>query len=124
MTNITIERQGINDEALDAELRAALGNLVTGISSGPYGVIVHLDDQVTSAETNQARRMVENHDPEVLTPRQQAAQQRQQKLVQMRGARTEDLDPADYSGETPSIQALAERIAWLEQEILDLRGGS
>jgi len=54
---------------------------------------------------------------------EEAEQERQQKLDTLRSARNADLDPADYSGEDALIQTLAERIAWLEQEVLDLRGG-
>lgn len=52
-----------------------------------------------------------------------AEQQRQQKLVDLRSGISADLDPTDYSGENALIQALAERIAWLEQEVINLGGG-
>jgi hypothetical protein len=122
--DITIARNDVNDEGLNEEVRAAFGNLTSGISTGPYGVIVHLDDRVTPAQIAQAKAIVENHDPAVLSPRQQAEAQRQQRLASLRTGRGAELDPATYSGEAAPIQTLADKIAWLEQEVLDLRGGS
>ena len=123
MQTITIARNDINDEALDAEVRAAFGTLTSGISTGPYGVMVHLDDRATPAQIAQAQTLVENHDPAVLTSEQEAEQQRQQRLASLRTSRGEALDPANYSGEAAPIQTLADKLAWLEQEVLDLRGG-
>ena len=121
MQNITIERWDVNIAALDAELRAALGELVSGISTGPYGVQVHLSDDVTPASIQQARQIITSHDPKILTPKQQARQQRQQKLSQARQNNTAEIDLSNYSGQSSDIQALAQKIAWLEQEIHDLR---
>ena len=123
MQNITIARNDVNDAALTEEVRAALGERVSGISTGPYGVIVHLDDRATPAQIAQVQTIVEAHNPAVRTPDQQADQQRQQRLASLRGGRGEALDPADYNGEAALIQSLADKIAWLEQEVLDLRGG-
>lgn len=123
MQNLTFTQREINAELLSAELQAALSSMTSGVSSGPYGVIVHLNDNATAEQIAQARAIVENHDPAVLTPRQEAEQQRQQKLAEMRSSISADLDPADYDGENALIQALAERIAWLEQEVIALGGG-
>jgi hypothetical protein len=73
MQNITIERWDINIEALDAELRAELGEQVSGISTGPYGVIVHCVDTITPAQIAQVEQIVLDHDPSILTPEQIAA---------------------------------------------------
>lgn len=121
MKTMIFERFEINEESLAADLQAALGTLTSGVSSGPSGVIVYLDDNTTPQQMAEARRIVENHDPAALTPRQQAEQLRQQKLTSLRQSRSTDLDPANYNGELESIQVLAEKIAWLEQEVLDLR---
>ena len=124
MQDIRIARNNVNIEALAAELQAALGNLSRGMSTGPYGVVVHLDDRATAQQIAQAQTIVENHDPTVLTPEQQARQQRQQRLDDLRDARGGDLDLADYNGQDAAIQTLAQKLAWLEQEVIDLRGGS
>ena len=124
MQDITIARNNVNVEALDAELQAALGNLSRGVSTGPYGVMVHLDDRATEAQIAQVQAIVEDHDPSVLTPEQQARQQRQARLETLRQTRGEALDPADYGGQDAPIQTLAQKLAWLEQEVIDLRGGS
>jgi hypothetical protein len=72
MQNIRMERSGINVEALDAEVRVEFGERAFGISTGPYGVIVHLSDDATPQQINRARQIVQNHDPSVLTAEQQA----------------------------------------------------
>lgn len=49
-------------------------------------------------------------------------QARQQKLLNARRDwQGDDLDPSGYQG-SPSLLALAQKIAWLEQEIQELRG--
>ena len=46
----------------------------------------------------------------------------QQKLTAARrDYQGNELDPADYAGESALLQALARKIAWLEQEIASLR---
>lgn len=77
MPHITIERtDAINTEALDAELRQAFGPLVNGISRRPGSVIVHLHKGADSDDMALARRIVADHDPNRLTPHQQAALRR------------------------------------------------
>ena len=50
-----------------------------------------------------------------------ARQQRQQKLDSLRQSNGSDLDLAKFAGQSP-LDELARKIAWLEQEIRDLRG--
>jgi hypothetical protein len=73
MQNILVEKYNVNTDALDAVLRAAFGEQVFGISTGPHGVIVHLADDVTPAQIAQAEQIVIDHDPSILTPEQIAA---------------------------------------------------
>lgn len=58
----------------------------------------------------------------ILTPAQQAELDRQAKLGQARvDYQGDDLDVSGYGAEKATVQRLAEKIAWLEQEVLDLR---
>jgi hypothetical protein len=122
MQDITIAQKPVNIEALDADLRAALGSTVAGISTGPYGVEVHLSDDATPTQLNQARSIVQAHDATKLSAQQQAEVQREAQLEQARQDNATSLNVSDYSGQNALIQKLAQKIAWLEQEIADLRG--
>ena len=122
MKDITIERTTVNIDALDAELCTALGAVTTGFSLGGGRVIVHLLDSATSQQESLARQIVLTHDPNRLTPEQQANELRKTKLEQARrdfGAA--EIDLALYSAQTPPVQQLAQKIAWLEREITDIR---
>ncbi len=124
MKDILVTKNAVNLEALDADLKTALGSIVTGVSTGPYGVQVHFTDAVTAAQENQARSIVQSHDPEKLTPNQQSALNHTTKLNQARadyGATA--LDLAALKGQPSFIQQMAQKIAWLELEIKELRGG-
>jgi hypothetical protein len=124
MQHITIQREDINIKALDAELRGALGEVVHGISTGPQGVTVHLSDAATANDLAQAESIAANHDPSVLTADQQDEIARQQELAAARDANVEPIDPAIAKGQDAVIQLLVQKIAWLEQEIADLRIGA
>lgn len=122
MKDITIERSTVNIDGLDAELRAALGAITTGFSLGGGKVTVHLLDAATPQQEAQARQIVLAHDSARLTPEQQAEALRKTRLDQARrdyGATEIDLAP--YATQGPMIQQLAQKIAWLEREIADLR---
>jgi hypothetical protein len=122
MKDITIERSAVNIDALDAELRAALGAATSGYSIGGGKVIVHLLDSATPQQEALARQVVATHDAARLTQQQQQEAERQSRLAQSRrdfGAMEIDLAP--YGTQPPTIQQLAQKIAWLEREITDLR---
>lgn len=124
MKDIAFERRNVNVEALHADLVAVLGSMSNGVSTGPFGVIVHLNDQVTPAQITQVRTIVESHDPSRLTAKQQAEIDRKTKLDQARqDYRGGEIDLSTYSGQNAIIQKLAQKILWLEREIADLRGG-
>jgi hypothetical protein len=127
MNQRTYTLNGTNRQALDMQLSEALGLAYGGFAEHvtPDGVVVtvNLDSAPTQAVVNQLNSVMANHDPAVLTPRQEAEQRRQEKLEDLRSGISTDLDPADYSGENALIQTLAERIAWLEQEVIALGGG-
>lgn len=113
MQNVNIDRVKVNPAGLDAELRAALGAVVKGISVSGGQVIVHLDDGATQAQIDQARGVVDAHDESRLTPAQQA----QLDLEAEREGYALPLDPLVIS-----LEDLARRMAWLEKEVRAARG--
>jgi hypothetical protein len=124
MITITIQRGAVNIEALDAEVRAALGALTSGIGITLNGVQVYLVDTATPAQIAQARALLQAHDPARQTPAQQAAAARKAKLDGLRqDVGNNDLDLTPYNGQAAVIRVLAQKIAWLEQEIAALRAG-
>jgi hypothetical protein len=124
MQEITIQRSTINPEALDAELRTALGTTTSGFSTRRGAVIVHLMDDATPEQISQAQSIVEAHDPAQLTSDQQARAADQTRLAQLRSADGDVLDPADFSSETALLQQLAHKVALLEAELRDRCGSA
>jgi hypothetical protein len=124
MQHITIQRETVNIEALDAQLRDALGEVVHGISTGPKGVTAHLNDTATANDLAQAESIVTAHDPSVLTADQQNEIARQHQLAASRDANVEPIDPAIAKDQDAVIRLLVQKVAWLEQEIADLRIGA
>ena len=122
MKEITIERSAVNIEALDADLRAALGSATSGFSIGGGKVVVYLLDTANKQEEEQARLLVLTHDPARLTPQQQARLLREAKLDQARREwGSAELDLTVYTGQGPVIQQLAQKIIFLEREIAAIR---
>ncbi len=121
--DIEINPRGeINTEALDATLRAALGAAFLGLTVGGGKLVLHLTDDAPVSAVEQARGLVMAHDPAQLSPRQQAEKQRQARLQQAREQyRGELLDPLVFEQTNPQLGLLARKIAWLEQELNDLR---
>jgi hypothetical protein len=116
--NINIELKSVNLEALDADLRAALGAKISGVSYQRGVLTLHLLDSASEVEQASARAIVATHDPARLSTGQQAQ-------VRLKQSRLENRDnPLSldaFNSQLPLIRALAAKIAWLEQEILDLR---
>jgi hypothetical protein len=121
MPDIIIDRAVINLTLLDAELRAALGKAMTGISTRAGVVIVHLAKTATGDHETQAKLLVQAHNATALTPEQQTQKTRVERLQTDRARFTAPLNPSDFTA-NPVLQTLATRIAWLEQELRDLRG--
>ncbi|MBZ0302594.1 MAG: hypothetical protein K8J31_22805 [Anaerolineae bacterium] len=118
---------GLNREALNAQLGAALGVVYVGFADRDTRegliVTVNLTGAATQADIDRLNDLMADHDPRQLTPTQQARQLREQKLAEARrDYKGVDLDPADFMSENASIQTLAAKVAWLEQEIAALRG--
>ena len=113
MQEIAVNLSTVNIEGLDAALRAALGAKALGVSVRHGAVALLLTDDARAADVAQARSIAAAHDPNALTP----AQKERQALLTLRAANSTPLDPAAYAGESALIQALADKIAWLEREI-------
>jgi hypothetical protein len=124
MIDITIVRASVNVEALDEQLRATLGGIVSGFSLANGQVTLHLFDKATPAQIESARSIAINHDPAALSPSQQVALIRRQKLDQARrDYGVSEIDPALFAA-NPLLQSLAQKIVWLEREINILRANS
>jgi hypothetical protein len=121
MNDIIISRDTVNLEALDADLRAALGDGVSGVSFARGVVTVHLTDKAAADASDTARQIVINHDPAHLTLAQQKALEQAARLDAARKANIGDLDTGQFTD--PLLAELAQKIAWLEQEIIALRSG-
>lgn len=112
--------KAVNVEALDAMLREALGQLVTGVSVGGGRVAVHLmlNDP---ALVKRATDIVEAHDPYLLTESQQKQVDERQTLFEMRKRDASLPDPDSISD--PVVLALLRKLALLEAEVAALRSG-
>jgi hypothetical protein len=120
MRDVWIERSDVNIELLDAQLRAAGRDLFYGFSAQRGGVTLYMSDDITTEQRGQLLEIARAHDATQLTPQQQADLVRDKVLEQ--GRADEVLDMTQYAASTPEIQALAQKIVWLEQELRDLRG--
>jgi len=121
MMTVTMQRTAINMEVLDEAIRQSVGS--AGITWDGEEVTVYLADDATPAQVTQARRIVDQHDPSRLSTRQQAALERKERLETLRADNAEFIDESAYTDESETVQKLAHRVAWLEQEILALRQG-
>lgn len=65
--------QGCNAELLRAELRAAVGEWVAGVSRTPAGWWVVVEDNAPADIEQQFDAVLAAHNPDALTPEQQAA---------------------------------------------------
>lgn len=122
MKQVAIETErAINMEALDADLRAAIGVDYLSVSKNRRGVVIYLADGTDSLLVQEARTVLLNHDAHRLSPAQEAEKAREQALASARASHAIALDLADFSQSDADVQSLADVVAWLEQEIRDLR---
>ena len=118
------DMSGVNLEALDASLRQALGATVAGISLRRGQVIVHLAADASPQQVASARSLVQRHDPQQLSQKQQEQEQREQ---QIKAAHTDALAArkAAKSGDvSEQIALLTRRIDWLEKMLEALATGA
>ena len=116
---------GVNPEALDASLRAALGATVKGISLRRGQVIVHLAADASPQQVASARSLVLRHDPQQLSEKQQEQKQREQ---QIKAAHTDALAARQAATGNADINEqvalLTRRIDWLEKSLEALATGA
>src|SRR5262245_37495506 len=97
MRDVSIDRRFVNLDSLHTDLRAALGGIVRGVSTGPYGLRLHLADDASDHHIEQALTIAYNHDPSKLTPQQQAEAERELQLELARADNAVLLKLEDYS---------------------------
>lgn len=113
MDEIVFDRTGFNPELLSQELFDALGGMLSGVSWDDQSIRIHLlttgtPEVIRAIDTARAA-----HDPSKLT----REQQKQAQLNADRSTFSDGIDP-----DIATLRELAERVAWLEREIRDLRG--
>lgn len=120
MLELWIERPDINVELLDAQLRAIGAGSFYGLSAQRGGVILYMNDSTPVDLQKSLARVAQQHDAAQMTPKQEAQAARQSRLEEERT--NLPLDEKHYEGSPALIKAMAAKIAWLEQEVRDLRG--
>ncbi len=114
---LTLKREAVNLEALQAELSAIAGQIVL-VRYAAGEVSISLPDTLRESQVSQARRVILQHDPDQLTARQQAALDRQ---LQREQARRElkgvELDLKAFEEKDEALRLLARKIVWLEREL-------
>ena len=117
MQHIPVIKASVNIELLDSELKAVLPNLVEGISAGYNKVVVHLNDIASEKDIALATQIVKDHDEMLLTDEQYDKQALDAVIQTDRDLYGDDIIDA----KTVTLEQLAKRVAWLENEIRDLR---
>jgi hypothetical protein len=120
MIEVWIDRSDVNIELLDAQLRAVGGDLVYGVSTQRGGVMVYISEAMSEKMRKQLAQIVRTHDSTQMTPQQEIAAERYTLLQEARS--DAPLSTEDFNGADTLTRALAKKIAWLEQEIRELRG--
>ena len=121
---IITDMSGVNLEALDASLRAALGATVAGISLRRAQVIVHLASDASPQQVASARSLVQRHDPQQLSQKQQEQKQREQ---QIKAAHEDALAARQAAADgdvSEQVALLTRRIDWLEKALEALAAGA
>jgi hypothetical protein len=102
----------VNVESLDEQLRAALGSKVAGLSTTKGEVIVHLESSVKADEV-MARSVVAAHNPNSLSRVQEDALAWETERAKF---------AVVWEFDKITLGQLAQRVRWLEQEIIRLIG--
>jgi hypothetical protein len=109
----------VNAELLDSELRDVVGSSFLGISTTGEEVTVHFSKDLTGAQKSRVQEIVGAHDAQRLTLAQQADAER---ISQRAVFQTEPLSIREFDTLTLPVKKLAERVAWLEQEVIRMVG--
>jgi len=121
MKTIALQRDRVNVEALDAALLIGLGAAYLGLSRRANLVRVHLAQEAPGTLVRKAQRIVQEHDPDLLTPRQQRQLAIMRRLQDARRTNPTLLDLSAFADAPELLRRLALKVGWLEQEIRDLR---
>ena len=98
----------VNLDGLHQTLDAALGKFYHGCAFGDGELRVYLSDDATTDHIMDAINIIETHDVNALTPKQQ----REAHLEELR-ERFQESPDSDHI----TLKELAERVIWLESEI-------
>lgn len=117
MQNITIANKTVNVAALSEQLSNLSSTEIVGMSVVDDDLILHFSGEATEQFIEQVQALVAAHNPTILTPVQEEALVRQERLEQLREQNRSLLNLADYAQVGSEMLRLAEKIAWLELEI-------
>lgn len=120
---IEIQSKAVNFEALSTTLLDSLGEKFLGLSVNDESIIISLANEPTKQDTDVAQQIVASHDATVLSPKQLEHQQRYERLLVLRQTVGMTLlTDAEIEALPEAQQFLARKIAWLELELLAIRG--
>lgn len=106
-----------NGELLHSEIEVGLPGMISGVSRNGNKTIVNVIKELNVLDRNALDMIVFAHDPTKLTYGQQKSADRQDDKEAGRAFFDVAVDP-----QAVTLADLAERVAWLEQEIRDLIG--
>ena len=121
---VITDMSGVNLEALDASLRQALGATVAGISLRRAQVIVHLAADASPQQVASARSLVQRHDPQQLSEKQQEQKQREQQIKAAHADALAARKAATGGDINEQVALLTRRIDWLEKMLEALAAGA
>jgi hypothetical protein len=119
--DVVIQKVGINAEALDSELKAACGADYLGLSFHSAILTMHFVDGANRDNLIKAQTIGLAHDASVSTPEQEKRIAMRADIDAMRSANGTRINLVNYAALSPEIKLLAQKIAWLEVELLLLR---
>lgn len=109
----------LNFEALNESLREVFGDDYIGMNTDGESIHVHIAETISSSGEAAVRQIVEQHDSKSLSKRQQITAERSQKLSDtLLHSEMDSLNPDSFP---EPFRLLAQKIVWLEQELLALR---
>ncbi len=120
MIELKVERNDVNVELLDAQLRAIGGDAFYGLSVQRGGITLCVSETASDTVQKQLMQAARQHDAAQVTDQQKAETERADILLERR--KEPLLNPEEYVTSDALLRALADKVAWLEQEVRDLRG--
>lgn len=105
MRNVSLERNQVNIETLDADLRTELGDAYLGLSARDGVVILHASDEISDAQIQSGRTIVQAHDATVLSAEQQGIVNLRSEIDSLK-ASVGDIDNLTTTEATDAIKLL------------------